>query len=322
MTFLSIFLLAALPALIFCIPLMTEPYALLDPQTLNQFENQSGRTPSWCNMGWWENTKSFSAAAEALSKKLLGLAKEGGYQGGGRVLVLHLSQVTPPNHLHGLTSLASDTAKAKALVGNFYPNSSTHLDFFTFSAQFRPGKDIGHPLDPNGGYLKEHIHQQASDRMLYDDKHTGRCIYNADPEHIKKSPYNLVYILDSIYHYPPSLMMFLDSLRPILSPSGLVVYTDLLPPQNISSLVARVLSYLFAVPLPNLIERPASIEEYRATLEKHGWKNVVVEDWSDNIWAGFSTHLKQSGGAWPLVGSVVRRAEKDGWRFIGVRVEH
>lgn len=279
-------------------------------------------------MGWWKNTDIFPEAAEALAGKLLGLAQEGGYQGGGSVLdighgageslLLHLSQENPPSQLHALTSLSSDTAVAKAVVESAYPDTSTHIKFYTFSAQFRPGKDVGHPLDPMRGFLGE----QSSQRFFEEDQSAGGEEWADEPLEDKSqssSKYDLVYILDSIYHYPPSLPSFLASLRCALHSSSLVVYTDILPPPNLSKINAYLLSRLLSVPMPNLSSRPRNLEEYKAQLGTQGWEDVVVEDWSDGVWDGFSNNLKARGHVWSLVGKGIKAAEENGWKFIGVR---
>ncbi|KIR40088.1 hypothetical protein I307_04812 [Cryptococcus deuterogattii 99/473] len=279
-------------------------------------------------MGWWKNTDIFPEAAEALAEKLLELAQEGGYQGGGNVLdmghgageslLLHLSQENPPSQLHALTSLSSDTAVSKAVVQSTYPNTSTHVEFYTFSAQFRPGKVVGHPLDPMKGFLGE----QSSQRFFEEDESTEGEDGADEPLEDRRqssSKYDLVYILDSIYHYPPSLPSFLASLRNVLHSSSLVVYTDILPPANLSKINAYLLSRLLSVPWPNLTSRPRNVAEYKAQLETGGWENVMVEDWSDGVWNGLSNNLKARGRMWSLVGRAIQVAEENGWKFIGVR---
>nr|KIR84020.1 hypothetical protein I308_05776 [Cryptococcus tetragattii IND107] len=311
-------LLGALPLILLWIPTWIEPYSLWDPKVLNSLDGSDGRITAWCNMGWWKNTDIFPEAAEALAGKLLELAQQGGYQGGGNVLVLHLSQKNPPSQLHALTSLSSDAAVSKAVVQSTYPNTSTHVEFYTFSAQFRPGKDVGHPLDPMRGFLGE----QSSQRFFEDDESTegedGADELQEDRPQ-SSSKYDLVYILDSIYHYPPSLPSFLASLRKVLHSSSLVVYTDILPPPNLSKVNTYLLSRLLSVPLPNLTSQPRNLGEYKAQLETEGWEDVMVEDWSDGVWNGLSSNLKARGRMWSLVGRAIQVAEENGWKFIGVR---
>lgn len=233
-------------------------------------------------------------------------------------LVLHLSQENPPGQLHALTSLSSDIAVSKALVESVYPDTSTRVQFYTFSAQFRPGKDVGHPLDPMRGFLGE----QSSQRFFEEDQSTERKELADEPPEDKpqsSSKYDLVYILDSIYHYPPSIPSFLASLRSALHSSSLVVYTDILPPPDLSKINAYLLSRLLSVPMPNLTSRPRNLEEYKAQLGSQGWEDVAVEDWSDGVWNGFSNALKTRGGMWSLVGRAIKVAEENGWKFIGVR---
>ncbi|WVQ73884.1 hypothetical protein IAR50_003465 [Cryptococcus sp. DSM 104548] len=321
-------ILGALPLLLMSLPWLVEPYALWDPAVLNVREGIEGRTTKWCNMGWWKDTEDFSEAAESLAKKLLHMASEAGYEGGGNVLdighgsgeslLVHLSQPNPPEHLHALTSLTADTQSSKSLVESEYPNSSSAIRYFTNSAAFRPGKDVGHPLDPMRGFLGEKSSQRFFDGD--DDEDAATTAASEDqPSTTGPSPYDLVYILDSIYHYPPSLPAFLSSLRPVLSETSLVVYTDILPPPGLPLWRAHLFSYLLSVPSPNLAARPESLEAYKAELEGQGWVDVVVEDWTEGVFPGLANNLTKRGGAWSFVGRILSKATGAGWRFVGVR---
>ncbi|ODO09331.1 hypothetical protein I350_02931 [Cryptococcus amylolentus CBS 6273] len=314
----GLILLGFLPLLLLLVPWLVEPYALWDPAVLNVREGAEGRTTRWCNMGWWKETEDFSEAAESLAKKLLELASDAGYEGGGSVLVVHLSQPNPPGHLHALTSLASDTQSSKSLVESEHPKTASAVQYFTYSAEFRPGKDVGHPLDPMRGFLGE----RSSQRFFNTDEDEDEDLFphpEDQPPTTGPPPYDLVYILDSAYHYPPSLSTFLSSLRPVLREISLIVYTDILPPSNLPLWQAYILSYLLSVPTPNVADRPASLGAYKAELEGQGWVDVVVEDWTEEVLPGLSGNLRKRGGAWSLVGSVLNRATGAGWRFVGVR---
>ncbi|WVQ83530.1 hypothetical protein IAT38_005671 [Cryptococcus sp. DSM 104549] len=322
--------LGILPIALLLVPLWVEPYALWDPSVLNQRDgHHEGRATKWCNMGWWENTDVFPDAAEALGKKLLDFAKEGGYAGGGYVLdighgagdslVLHLSQPDPPRHLDALTSLSRDTKSARSIVASEHPSTTTDVEFFTFSAEFKPGKDVGHPLDPMRGYLGEKSSRKDWEE---EDDEEGNEVETGSEAVAKETggapPYDLVYLLDSLYHYRPSRLAFLNTLRPVLRPTSVVAYTDILPPPSLPAWKARLVSYLFSVPYPNL--QPAvTLEEYKASLKSAGWEDVVVEDWTEGVLPGFARNLEARGGAWKLFGGVIGRAMQEGWRFVGVR---
>ncbi|KAK8861305.1 hypothetical protein IAR55_002124 [Kwoniella newhampshirensis] len=336
---------SVVPLILLLAPRWIEPYSLLDYEVLNVRPGDRGRTTAWFNMGWWENTDIFPDAAEALAQKMLDLAYEGGYVGGGSVLdighgageslALHLSQPSPPRHLHALTSLSSDTSASRKLIEALYPvaDRETEVGFFTFSARFRPGKDVGHPLDRMRGYLGEN--GAAKDRSSsfvedeWDSEEQDQLVEEDESEGIAPDekggidappPYDLIYILDSVYHYPPSLPEFLSTTQPVLSPSGLVVFTDIVPPPSLPRWNAFIISYILNVPFTNLFNRP-DLQGYKAQLEGEGWEDVVVQDWSEGVWPGFITDLKSRGGFWYLVGRVVEGAQKEGWKFVGVRVK-
>nr|XP_019049943.1 hypothetical protein I302_00363 [Kwoniella bestiolae CBS 10118]OCF28873.1 hypothetical protein I302_00363 [Kwoniella bestiolae CBS 10118] len=315
-TFIAI---AILPLLLLLAPYYIEPYQLWDPVALND-KVQGERQTQWCNMGWWEETNSFPIAAQALGEKLLDLAREGGYEGGGNVLVLHLSSSSPPKHLYGLTSLRSDMMSALSLIDRYTPEKakSTIIKLYPRSAQFRPSKDLDHPLNSMKGFMGEQPRDLAyldEDQLL--EESDGQITLGRDDP----PPYDLIYILDSIYHYPPSLVPFLNTLKPVLrQDKGIVVYTDILPPSvGLPWWKAWFVSYFLSVPLPNLTQRPSSLKGYMELLEKEGWKDVEVKDWSKNVWPGFAKNLIGRGGKWEKVGRTIERVEKEGWKFVAVR---
>ncbi|OCF42559.1 hypothetical protein I317_03675 [Kwoniella heveanensis CBS 569] len=364
----TLLILATLPLAVLLVPRYIEPYSLLDPIVLNaREEGYEGRQTRWFNMGWWEGTDSFPEAAEALALKLLSFAKEGGYQGGGNVLVIHLNSSSPPKNLHALTSLSLDTYHSKALLrshSNLIRN--TQVQFFTSSAEFKEGgsraSDLEHPLNPMRGFLGE---QSVSSRggeegqnifgdTVGEDVAEGELTISEqeglDNRGGESGPvrYDLVYILDSIYHYKPWIIPFLSTVRPVLQAEarhgggddtnlnnsqgkgagGMIVYTDVIPPSNLPSWKALLISHMMSVPLPNLTRRPSShaiitaepsLEAYKSRFEEDGWVDVVVQDWSEGVWPGFAANLKARGGIWGRVGDVVAKAEKEGWKFVAVR---
>ncbi|WVQ63009.1 uncharacterized protein L199_001158 [Kwoniella botswanensis] len=331
---------AFLPLIILLAPYYIEPYQLWDPIALND-QADGQRQTKWCNMGWWEDTDSFPSAANALGQKLMNFAKEAGYAGGGNVLdighgageslLLHLNSSAPPRHLHGLTSLSADTKYAQNLLDIYTPERaiSTSVQLYTAPAQFNPTKDLNHPLNGMKGFMGEQKRALAysdedelleeTDLDLTQGQGQGQLTLSEDAP----PPYDLIYILDSIYHYPPSLIPFLQTLKPVLrKDKGIVVYTDILPPRKgLSRWKSWFVSYILSVPLPNLTDRSASLEGYKEMLEKEGWKDVVIEDWSEGVWKGFSNNLIGRGGRWEKVGRAVERVEKEGWRFVAVRAK-
>lgn len=209
--------------------------------------------------------------------------------------MLHLS--SPRSHIDAIAAIPADTARARALVMAHKVNQSisTEVKFHTGSAvpQLERASDQTHPLNPMKGFLGN----------------SGEL----------DGGYNLIYILDAIYHFPPSLHDFLTRTLKVLAPGGVIAYTDILPPPRLNYPTGYILSKLLQVPTPNLTSRPSGLTEYRINLEKLGYVNVYVRDWSGNVWPGFSRNLLSRGGGWPLVGGLVRRAEQAGWKFVAVR---
>lgn len=134
-------------------------------------------------------------------------------------------------------------------------------------------------------------------------------------------PYDLIYILDAIYHFPPSVPYFLSTALSALRPgSGVLVYTDILPPPDLSAAMGHlILPPLLGVPARNLVQRPKSLVEYKAKLEKLGYEDVTVEDWSEGVWEGFGRNLRGRGWIWGMAGRAIDAAARSKWRFVGIR---
>jgi hypothetical protein len=134
-------------------------------------------------------------------------------------------------------------------------------------------------------------------------------------------PYDLVFILDAIYHFKPSVPYFLAQVLPVLRPgSGIIAYTDILPPSGINNVLGHlILPPLLSVPARNLVSRPKSVDEYEKLLRRIGYEGVEIQDWSDGVWSGFAANLRSRGGVWKLVAWLVQGAERNGWKFIAVR---
>ena len=214
---------------------------------------------------------------------------------------LHLNSPTPPTHLDALTSQSSDTAFAQDLIASRHPDSKTDLDFFTDSASYRPGKDLQHPLNPMRGFM--------GDRSISADQEPSA------------PPYDLVYILDAIYHFQPSVFHFLTSVLPVLrAGTGILVYTDILPPADLSTILGQlVLPPLLSVPSKNLVSRPKTLEGYKEKLQKIGYVDVEIQDWTCSVFDGLAAHLSTKGTLWSWVGSLIGRADQSGWKFVAVR---
>lgn len=213
------------------------------------------------------------------------------------------------------------------------------------SGSYKPGKDVGHPLNPMAGYLGEggsgkyfdedddenDVDNDADERQTDKGEHGDNRETTMDSQHSSegelhsgttgKKGYDLVYILDAIYHFPPSVPYFLASVLPSLTEGGTLVYTDILPPPDLSAALAHlVIPPLFSVPARNLVNRPNDLDEYKQLLEKIGYTDVLVEDWSEGVWPGFGRFLRsRTGWGWKVAGRGIGWMERKGWKFVGVR---
>jgi len=243
--------------------------------------------------------------------------------GAGESLRLHLQSSPPPSHLHGLTSLPSESTQAQALL-NTVPHPNTSIQLFVSGASFRPTKDIDHPLNPMRGYLGKTSHPDLSDEVTgYEDDDEAQEVLKAPAATGGPPPYDLIYVLDAIYHFPPAVPHFLASALKVLRPGeGVIAYTDILPPPKVGNVMGHlVLPPLLSVPTRNIMSRPKDLQAYREDLEKIGYEDVRVEDWSQAVWPGFAQNLRQRGLGWRLVAWVIGKAERAGWKFIAVRAK-
>lgn len=238
--------------------------------------------------------------------------------------VVHLTWATSPARLDALTSIPSDTTLARALVRSHKVNESIGIpvEFYTGSAMPRIGNvdHQSHPLNPMKGFLGQS--SGASAHGSYDEEDDGEE-YESSPtgQTPATKGYDLIYILDAIYHLPPSIKPFLSAAYQGLAPGGAIAYTDILPPvKGLNPIIARIVSFFIGVPLPNLTHRPGGLQAYKAELESLGYDDVKVEDWGEHVWLGFATNLQRRGGFWARVGKRAKWAyEEAGWRFLAVR---
>lgn len=234
---------------------------------------------------------------------------------------LHLATSPPVRLLSALTSLPSETLASKALVVERFPNTTTKIEWYTGSATYRPGKDLEHPLNPMRGFLgkRDTAQRNLNGDDADDDDHVGD--HDGDMLLVPQGSFDLIYILDAIYHFPPSVPYFLATILPSLKPgSGVLAYTDILPPPDLNAAMGHlVLPLVLGVPSRNLVQRPRDLGGYQRNLEKIGFVDVEVEDWSDGVWEGFGKNLRDRGGAWGLVGRGIQAAHRGGWKFIAVK---
>jgi hypothetical protein len=204
------------------------------------------------------------------------------------------------------------------------------MEWHTGSATFRSGKDLDHPLNPMKGFTGQPRSASWAEEDDDDDEHEHEHDDGAvgthktspdttDADATPCPPYDLIYILDAIYHFPPSVPYFLFSVLAALAPGGVVAYTDVLPPPLLSTYLRLGLQPTLGIPLRNLARRPGSIEEYERELERMGYVDIQIKDWSAHVWPGFGADLRKRGGVWAWAGRGVAYLESSGWKFIAVR---
>lgn len=260
--------------------------------------------------------------------------------------MIHLENA--PERLDALTSLKAESAHAQALVANYTAahDVKTPIKWWVSSASYRPNKDIHHPLNPMRGFLGQDTAGGESDgesdyvdveAELESDSDSAQVVFGDDsdspsdtdrprapPASTVADPYDLVYILDAIYHFPPSVAHFAGSVLPVLrESSGVLAYTDVVPPSWYSSFPVQIavqfLEPLLAVPKRNLIGRPADLDAYKAMLENVGYDDVRIEDWTPHVFDGLANNLDKRSGMWSFAAMAVRGAQRQGWKFIAVR---
>ncbi|GMK54539.1 hypothetical protein CspeluHIS016_0111250 [Cutaneotrichosporon spelunceum] len=309
----------------------TEPYAYWDPDALND------GLARWTNMGYWDDAESFSEAGEALARRLLTFADAGNERvldiahGPGDSLLLHLE--SNPKHLTAITSLPSDTETAQQRVNQWFLEhvGKTDITWYTGSATLRPSKDFDHPLYPMRGFLgdsnAEDEDEEAAQQVVFDNAAEEADAETATAEQAKAQTgldlYDLVYVLDALYHFTPSRSAYVASILPNLRPGGVLAYTDILAPPSLAVLPGRILANLLStflrIPAPNL-SSGLTLEEYKAELEDMGY-NVQVEDWTTHVFPGLAANLKGRGKGWKAVGWLATKAAASGWKFVAVRAQ-
>jgi len=236
---------------------------------------------------------------------------------------MHLSQSPPPSSLIALTSLRSETTQAQELIQDRHPELAHIVTWHTNSASFHPSstspKNLEHPLNPMKGYMGTSDGSPAPVEEDYNEEFDDVV---AEMQQKPSGGYDLIYILDSIYHFPPAVPHFLTTAIQSLSLGGVIVYTDIVPPANLSSWLGYwTLPTVLGVPTRNLMNRPKDLEAYKAQLEKIGYVNVRIEDWTKEVFPGFAKFLWTKGGFWKGVAKGVEWAFKTDWKFIAVRAE-
>lgn len=250
-----------------------------------------------------------------------------------------------PEQLHAVTPFQHESDKARkklferavwAKLGG--TPLTTNVVMHVAPATFKDGTNYDHPLNPMRHFVGKKADGSAAPtddeaeeaEPENDDKQAAFSAPGDDstadqpPASDPKAPFDLVYVLDSVYHFPPSVDYFAQLVYPTLRKgSGVLAYTDALPPPSWSefpmNIVSTFISPLLSVPPSNLSVRPKTLDEYKTRLESFGYTDVEIVDWSDHVWQGIADNLKPRGGAWGIAGRVFSYAGTSGWKYVAVR---
>ena len=142
-----------------------------------------------------------------------------------------------------------------------------------------------------------------------------------DRQNTSSHPFDLVYILDAIYHFQPAVPYFLATVLPTLRPgTGVIAYTDILPPSNLNAALGHlVLPIFLGVPARYVMQRPKDLDGYKRNLERIGFVDVIIQDWSEGVWEGLTRNLKGRGLIWRFIGGRIEAAQRGGCKYIAVK---
>ncbi|CAE6429704.1 unnamed protein product [Rhizoctonia solani] len=283
----------------------TEPYgdylrSLNETGTIDQMGRE------WLNMGYWKNTTSFPDACEALALKLVQASKciAGGRvldvgHGAGESLLLHLThpEVPRPSSLFGITSLKFQHDRAATrIMGTSYPNE-IKVQLYLGDAVYHPASGdplspkssvqiIRHPLEPN----------DANDPT---------------PPH---PSYTSIIAIDCAYHFRTREQFLVQSAQS-LAPGGSIALADMCintsTPNPAMHVLRRLYFILFSIDPVNMV----TIQEYKETMERLRYQNVVIEDISPSVFPGFTGFLKKRGIGWWIFAQMV----EVWWKTCGAR---
>lgn len=128
--------------------------------------------------------------------------------------------------------------------------------------------------------------------------------YTADHATPTHPLYTSIIALDCAYHFC-TRGRFLEQSIKSLAPGGSIALADMCAADSMPSLVTRVLRrvycVLFSIPPENLV----TMEEYKNTMERTGYRDVVVQDISLSVFPGFIAFLKSRGVGFWLFGWMI-----------------
>ncbi|KAF8760765.1 Methyltransferase [Rhizoctonia solani] len=143
-----------------------------------------------------------------------------------------------------------------------------------------------HPLEPNGANNPTPLHPS----------------------------YTSIIALDCAYHFRTREQFLAQSARSLV-PGGSIALADMCldtSTQNLAIHMLRRLYYiLFSINSANMI----TMQEYKETMERLGYENVIIEDISVSVFPGFIGFLQKRGVGW----WVFTRMVNVWWKICGAR---
>lgn len=242
----------------------------------------------WLNMGYWRDADVFPEACEALARKVIEAAE---YQegdnvldvghGSGESLILQLSypSVPRPSSLTGITSLPAHHRRSFDRIVRLReeaPDLKCNIRLYEGDAVYRSDAKE-HPLDP------------ASEA----------------------APYDRILALDCAYHFR-TRSEFLEQSLVRLAPGGRIALADICF-ASLDKWTARTLIALFS-PMPK--ENVITSEEYVRKMQIIGYRDVRLEDITDDVFPGFQTFLRSRGGLWRIFACFMGLLARNGARFV------
>lgn len=142
--------------------------------------------------------------------------------------------------------------------------------------------------------------------------YTGDAVYRGQERHPLQegSEYDVITALDCAYHFSTRRQFLQQAYSSLTSSGGRIGLADItFSPSSIFS------SYFlsFIVPKDNVI----STAEYVSQLSEIGFKDVVVEDITSDVFPAFTEFLCNRGPGWGVFGMVMQKlVEAGGMRFV------
>ncbi|KAJ1311596.1 hypothetical protein OPQ81_010074 [Rhizoctonia solani] len=257
-------------------------------------------------MGYWKETTVFPEACEALALKLVKASKcrAGGCvldvgHATGESLLLHLThpEVPRPSSLFGITSLKFQHDRAATRVlGIFYPDE-IKVQLYLGDAVYHPVPDV--PLSP-----------QSSVQTI---RHPLEPV-DVDHPTFTRPSYTSIIALDCAYHFRTREQFLAQSMLSLALGGGIAL-ADMCLNASTPNLAMRALQWFYCILFSIHPANMVTMQEYKETMERLGYQNVVIEDISSSVFPGFTTYLEKRGVGWWIFARMVMVW----WKFCGAR---